>query len=304
MTKKSVTLFEVGPRDGLQNEPRTVSLKNKIWFVSGLLSAGVKELELGSFVRPERVPQMADTELIYKKIKKGVLQLDGSRAWSLVPNLKGLERAIASGVRHIAVFTAASETFNRKNIGMSVRASLNEIKEIIQQARAVKMQVRGYVSTAFACPFEGKIQPRRTLKIMERLLEAGVFQVSIGDTIGVATPREVDAVIGPALRLTGTGEQVSKIAVHFHDTRGTALANALRSLELGVRNFDSSAGGLGGCPFAPGARGNLATEDLVYMLHGMGFKTGIDLNKLSKVSLEFARRMNRPLTSRYLMSKC
>lgn len=299
MAKDRVTVFEVGPRDGLQNEQRQVSVEDKTWFVQGLLDAGVRELELGAFVRPDRVPQMADTEELYGRISDGRIQLKKARVWSLVPNRRGLERAVAAGAKQIAVFTAATESFARQNIGMSIDESLHVFAEVIAEAKAAGIvDVRGYVSTAFGCPFEGKVAPGQALKVVESLGALGVSQVSIGDTIGVATPADVEAVIKPAISSLGA----ERAAVHFHDTRGTALANTLRSLDLGVRCVDSSAGGLGGCPFAPGATGNLATEDLVYLLSGMGFETGIDLEKLARVSLEFASRLQRPLSSRYLQA--
>jgi hydroxymethylglutaryl-CoA lyase len=282
----------------LQNEPKLVSFEDKIWFASSLLKAGITDFELGAFVRPDRVPQMADTDALYAAIRSKKLKLGKARAWSLVPNLKGLERAIAAGAKNIAVFTAATDSFTRRNIGMSVRDSLREFEEVIEQAKAHSIQVRGYVSTAFGCPFEGKVAPRKALKVIERLAALGVDQLSIGDTIGVATPNQMDQIMKPALDILGA----DRVAGHFHDTRGMALANALRSLELGVRILDSSAGGLGGCPFAPSATGNLPTEDLVYMLEGMGIPTGIQLEKLCETSLELARRMERPLSSRYLQS--
>ncbi len=293
-----VTVFEVGPRDGLQNEKRPVTTEQKIALIRGLVGAGVSELELGAFVRPDLVPQMADSEKIFKMVREKKLALGGARAWSLVPNEKGLDRAIEAGVKHIAVFTAATESFAQKNIGMSIGESLKVFKTVISRAKKNKMLVRGYVSTVFGCPFEGKVAPAKALKVVGQLADLGVTQVSLGDTIGVATPGGVDAVVKSAFKSLG----VKKTAVHFHDTRGTALANTLRSLEIGVRVVDSSVGGLGGCPFAPGATGNLATEDLVYMLHGMGAKTGIDLEALSKVSLEFSKQLGRPLSSRYLQA--
>jgi hydroxymethylglutaryl-CoA lyase len=244
---------------------------------------------------------MADTDEIYKQIQLGAVKMGSVRAWSLVPNRKGLERALKVGVTHIAVFTAATESFAKKNIGMSVDESLTEFKALVDEARnsvGKKLQVRGYVSTAFGCPFEGKVQPKKALRVVERLAELGVDQISIGDTVGVGTPAEVDALMKPALKMLG----VEKTAVHLHDTRGTALANALRAYELGVRTFDSSSGGLGGCPFAPGASGNLATEDLVYMLDGMGIQHGVDIKKLSRVSLWVNSLMNHPVASRYLQS--
>jgi isopropylmalate/homocitrate/citramalate synthase len=298
---RTVRIFEVGPRDGLQNESKLVSLEDKSWFVSAILEAGVSDIELGAFVRPDRVPQMADTDALCEAIRLQKIKLGKSRAWSLVPNLKGMERAIAAGAKNIAVFTAATDSFAQRNIGMTVAESLKEFKKVIDQAREHSIQVRGYVSTAFGCPFEGKVAPRKALKVVERLAELGVDQLSLGDTIGVATPNQMDQVMKPALAIFGS-EGPARVAGHFHDTRGMALANALRSLELGVRVLDSSAGGLGGCPFAPSATGNLPTEDLVYMLNGMGIRTGINLEKLCLASLELARRMGRPLSSRYLQS--
>lgn len=296
-----VSIFEVGPRDGLQNEDRTLSTLQKAHFIRGLLRAGLKDLELGAFVRTDRVPQMADTDEVYRRIRAGKLRLGDARAWALVPNRRGLERALAVGATHIAVFTAATESFAKKNIGMSVDESLREFKALIEEGRrqlGSKLKVRGYVSTSFHCPFEGKVAPKKALKVIERLAELDMEQVSIGDTIGYATPADIDALIKPALHLLG----VRKTAVHLHDTRGTALANALRAFEIGIRTFDSSSGGLGGCPFAPGASGNLATEDLVYMLDGMGVEHGVDIRKLSRVSLWVNSLMSHPVASRYLQS--
>jgi hydroxymethylglutaryl-CoA lyase len=247
------------------------------------------------------VPQMADSDQICSMIKKGQLKLGKTRAWSLVPNRKGMERALRAGVTHFAVFTAVTDSFARRNIGMSIQDSLSEFRILIDEARSVlgkKLKVRGYLSTSFGCPFDGKVSAKQALRVLEKLAELEPDQISLGDTIGVATPKEVDALVIPALRLCTPNQ----LAVHFHDTRGTALANALRSFELGVRIMDSSAGGLGGCPFAPGATGNLATEDLVYMLHGMGIRTGINLDELCKVSFSFSKKIKRPLTGRYLQS--
>jgi hydroxymethylglutaryl-CoA lyase len=294
---RSVTLYEVGPRDGLQNEKAVLPLESKLAFIRGLLAAGVREIELGAFVRPDRVPQMADTERICREMQDG---LGKARGWCLVPNRKGLERALDSGARHIALFTGVTDGFTRKNIGMTFEESLAEFREVAREARAsgrIKA-IRAYLSTAFGCPYEGKVPAKRTLRAVEKLSKLGVEQVSIGDTIGVATPNQVDDVMKPALRMLGR----KGVAGHFHDTRGTALANALRALELGVRSFDSSASGLGGCPYAPGASGNLATEDLVYMLHGMGMKTGIDLDRLAETSLALNRGMGRHVGSRYLLA--
>jgi hydroxymethylglutaryl-CoA lyase len=302
-----VRIVEVGPRDGLQNEPTLVPTSTKLQWVRKLRAAGEKELELGAFVRPERVPQMADTP----RIVKGFLSKEEKparsdlRNWCLVPNAKGLERAWEAGVDHLALFTAATDGFTMKNIGVSVDASLQEYSEVILQAKRLwksagrtsgrRLRVRGYVSTAFGCPFEGKVAPSQPLKVVEKLLAMGIDEISIGDTIGVATPRDVERVMRPALKMAGA----AALAGHFHDTRGGALANALRSLDLGVRILDASAGGLGGCPFAPGATGNLATEDLVYLLEGMGVRTGIDLNELCRATDWLAQRMKRSVASRY-----
>ena len=293
-----VRVFEVGPRDGFQNEPLPVTLPAKLDFVRDLIEAGIRDVELGAWVRFDRVPKMADTPAVYRAVRSGKLELGRARAWSLVPNLKGLELARAAGVKNIAVFTAATSKFTERNIGMSVERSLDVYREVITEATRLGIRVRGYVSTAFGCPFEGRVAPRRALDVIEKLASFGVEQVSIGDTIGVATPDQVDSVVVPAMRAIGG----DKVAVHFHDTRGTALANTLRSLEVGIRTVDASAGGLGGCPFAPSATGNLATEDLIYMLDGMGVKTGIDLTAVCQASLRLARRMRRPLTGRYLQA--
>jgi hydroxymethylglutaryl-CoA lyase len=298
-----VQIFEVGPRDGLQNESKILSLAQKIQFIRGLIGAGIRELELGAFVRRDKVPQMADTDLLYEKIRQGELDLKGAHAWALVPNRKGLERALKVDVDHIAVFTAATDSFAQKNIGMSIAQSILEFQAVISDAKKAnthkkKIKIRGYVSTAFGCPYEGKVPAKKALKVIEKLFDLGVDQVSIGDTIGMGTPKDVDLIMKPALKSWGA----KNVAIHLHDTRGTALANALRAYELGTKNFDSSAGGLGGCPFAPGATGNLATEDLIYMFNGMGVKHGIDLEKLSKTSLELFTIMNRAPSSRYLQA--
>lgn len=297
-----VTVFEVGPRDGLQNEKTQVGLNDRVEFVRGLVAAGLQQIELGAFVRTDRVPQMAQSAELQARVAAQRDRESQARFWNLVPNRKGLENALAAGARDLALFTAASEGFARANIGMSITESLAEFRAVVKDAKAISrasgkpVRFRGYVSTAFGCPFDGAVSARQTFKVVDALLDLGVEQVSIGDTIGVANPKQVDAIIRPLLRRVPT----RKVALHLHDTRGTALANALRGLELGVRTLDASAGGLGGCPFAPGATGNLATEDLVYMLNGMGVHTGVDLPKLCEASLRLAAVMGRPLTSRYL----
>ncbi len=296
---KRVEIFEVGVRDGLQNEARSVRLDDKVRLSQGLVDAGVRRLELGAFVRPDLVPQMADTDRVYAAIRDGGLRLGKAKAFALVPNLKGMERAIAAGAKGIAVFTAATESFAKQNIGMSIDESFAVFAEVVAEAKRAKIEVRGYVSTAFGCPFEGKVAPKKAIRIIERLARLGIPEVSVGDTIGVATPKGVNEVLGALVK--GIGRK-TRLAGHFHDTRGTALANALAAIELGVEILDASAGGLGGCPFAPGATGNLATEDLVYMLEGMGIRTGIDLERLAATSLSFCRTLGRPISSRYLQA--
>lgn len=298
MSKESVTLFEVGARDGLQNEKAVVSLDWKLRLIQGVVDAGVREVELGAFVHPDRVPQMADTEKIVEASLRGGLKIRNARGWCLVPNLTGLERAAEVGCKNIAVFAAVTDGFSQNNIGMTVGESLKQYAEVVREARKRKMKVRAYLSTVWGCPIEGKVSPAKALKVLDALIKLGPDQISLGDTIGVATPLNVSDVVKPALKKMG----VRRLAVHFHDTRGTALANTLRSLDHGVRVVDSSLGGLGGCPYAPGATGNLATEDLVYMLEGMGMRTGLDLEKLCEVSLAFSQAINRPITSKYLMA--
>ncbi len=295
MSELPVQIFEVGPRDGLQNEKQILGLADKIWLVQALAAAGLRDLETGSFVRPDKVPQMADTEALAQHfVKHPPVNPHGStRMWYLVPNQKGLERAIASGATHVAFFTAVSDSFNKKNIGKSVDESFVEMKQLMIDAKKHSLKVRGYVSTVWGCPFEGRIAPAHALLVLEKMLELGVDQLSIGDTIGVANPSGVKEILAPLIRAHG----VEKMAVHFHDTRGTALANALQSYELGIRAFDASLGGLGGCPFAPGAAGNLATEDLVYFFKEMGIECGVNYRALCETSVELFKRMKKTIHS-------
>jgi len=293
-------VFEVGLRDGLQNESRPVATSQKIHLLQGLLQAGVREVEAGAFVRKDRVPQMADSDSVFQWATEHSAEIPSdTRLIALVPNVQGYDRARKAGVRRIALFTAATETFNQRNIGMSIEDSFVKMSEVITQARAHQVEwIRGYVSTAWGCPFEGRTSVNQAMKVISGLARLGVDEISIGDTIGVADPRSTEQLLKAALAELGP----KRIAVHFHDTRGTALANTLRALDMGVTCVDSSVGGLGGCPFAPGATGNLATEDLVYMLNGMGLKTNIDLDQLSEVSLAFHRVIGRPISSRYLQA--
>ena len=272
-----VTICEVGPRDGLQNEKLAIAAADKVRYVEMLVDAGVRVIEATSFVSPKAVPQLADADAVFPAIHKR----DGVRYIALCPNDRGLDRAIAAGVREIAVFTAASETFAARNIRMSVDASLATFAAVIARAKEHGMRVRASVSTAFGCPFEGAVPATTVVRVAQRLLDIGADDLSIADTIGVATPNQVIDVCA-ALLEAGIG--VDRFGLHFHDTRGTALANIIAGLQMGVHEYDSSAGGLGGCPFAPGATGNVATEDVLYMLHGMGIATGIDLDGVRAAS--------------------
>jgi hydroxymethylglutaryl-CoA lyase len=274
---KRVTICEVGPRDGLQNEAQTVPAADKVRYVEMLVDAGVRAIEVTSFVSPTAVPQMADADEVFPAIHKR----EGVRYITLVPNQRGLDRAMAAGVREIAVFTAASDTFAQRNIRMSIDDSLNVFRVVIARAHADGITVRASVSTAFGCPFEGAVPAASVVRIAQQLLEAGADTLSIADTIGVATPNQVIDVVSALL---DAGIPLDRFGLHFHDTRGTALANIMAGLQLGVHEYDSSAGGLGGCPFAPGATGNVATEDVLYLLDGMGIETGIDPVKLRDAS--------------------
>lgn len=291
---KKVIITEVGPRDGLQNEKTVLSPDIKARFCDMLSDAGCPQIEVTSFVNPKWVPQMANAWEVYKKAHKK----KGTRYIALVPNMKGMEEALKYKVDSIALFTAASESFTKKNINRSIAESLEDFKIVMDAAKASHIWVRGYVSTCFACPYEGTISPEKVVSVAEKLLALGVDEISIGDTTGVATPNQVTHLI----ELLKKKCDSNKIALHMHDTRGTALANVLAGLQAGISKFDSSAGGLGGCPYAPGASGNLASEDLVYMLHGMGIHTGVDLNKLVEASRFISNALNRPLPSRYLQS--
>jgi len=289
---ESVRIVEVGPRDGLQNEAEQIPTETKLAYINKLVEAGLKEIEVTSFVSPKAVPQLADAEELVNRLSPA----DGVTYQALVPNQHGLERAVETGIKRIAVFTAASETFVEKNINMSVERSLDVFGDVIQAARGAGLSVRAYLSTCFVCPYEGDIPPERVCGIAEQLLERGVDEVAISDTIGAASPSEVFETVGLCIESI----PVEKIALHFHDTYGTALANVLAGLQLGVRTFDASAGGIGGCPFAPGATGNLATEDLVYMLERMGIATGINLTKLADAARVMERALGRELPSRNL----
>ena len=291
MTSKQITVVEVGPRDGLQNERVLVPTADKIEFVNRLSAAHLPVIEVSAFVSPTWVPQMADAADVFA----GISRVPGIRYTALVPNLAGLDRAIAAGVTEIAVFAASTETFSRKNINQSIDDSLSTYAQVSERARASGLRVRGYLSTAFGCPFEGAVAPERVAEVALRLVDLGVFEVAISDTIGIAHPGQVPGVLDAVLARV----PVHQIALHFHDTRGTALANVLASLPFGIATFDAAAGGLGGCPYAPGAAGNLATDDLVYMLDGLGIETGVSLAAVSNASAFIASKIDHRLPSRY-----
>ena len=287
---RRVRIVEVGPRDGLQNEARAIPTPDKVRFIDLLSAAGYEMVEATSFVHPKAVPQLADAADVLAAIEKR----PGVRYPVLVPNARGMERALAAGAREVAVFTAATESFNRRNINATIDESLRNIADVARLARAEGGWLRGYISTVFGCPYEGAVAPEAPLRVAERLLELGVDELSLGDTIGVATPRVVEAVLAPAAERFG----VDRVGLHFHDTRGTALANTLLALQMGFWIFDASAGGLGGCPFAPGAAGNLATEDPLYLLDGLGIETGVSLDAVVAASRFIADKVGHPLTSK------
>ncbi len=289
----AVQIVEVGPRDGLQNEKVQIPTAQKIQFIQLLAEAGLPAVEATSFVSPRAIPQLSDADAVMT----GLTRRPSTTYPVLVPNLKGMERALAAGVRSIAVFTAASESFTRHNINATIAESLANFCPVIALARQEAIPVRGYISTVFGCPYEGDVDPRKVLAVVESLLELGVDELSLGDTIGVATPNQIIDVLG--LLLVNGEIPLGRLAVHFHDTRGTALANVLAALQIGVHIIDSSAGGLGGCPYAPGAAGNLATEDLLYMLHGMGIQTGVDLAKVVAATHFIAPFLGHAPTSKY-----
>jgi hydroxymethylglutaryl-CoA lyase len=286
----TVTIVEVGPRDGLQNEPAPVATADKIAFVDRLSAAALPAIEVSAFVHPGRVPQMADAAAVLE----GVRRRPGIRYTALVPNLRGLDRARDAGLGEIAIFAAASETFSRRNINQTIDESLETYAGVCAAASQAGMRVRAYLSTAFGCPYEGRVEPARVAALSARLLGMGVFEVAVSDTIGIAHPGAVPAVVAAVAEAIG----LERLALHFHDTRGTALANVLAALQLGVRTFDASAGGLGGCPFAPGASGNLATEDLVYMLDGLEIETGVSLEAVLEASRFIEDRVGHRLPSR------
>jgi hydroxymethylglutaryl-CoA lyase len=289
---RRVTIVEVGPRDGLQNEAAVISTPDKVAFVDKLSDAGHRVIEVSAFVSSKWVPQMADAADVFASIRRST----GVRYTALVPNLTGLERAIAAKVDEVAIFAAASESFSRRNINQSIAESLEIYRNVCVEAVRRAIPVRAYVSTAFGCPFEGSVAPEAVADVADALVTMGAYQVAVSDTIGIAHPGQIPTVVGAVAQRV----PLERIALHFHDTRGTALANVLAALEMGITTFDASAGGLGGCPYAPGATGNLATEDLVFMLDGLGIETGVSLEKVMAASRFMEQRIGHRLPSRYL----
>lgn len=287
-----VKIVEVGPRDGLQNEPLNLPTAKKAAFIRALEASGLRHIEVTSFVNPKKVPQLADAaELFASIIEKPA---EGVIYSALTPNMTGLERAIAAGARRIAVFTAASESFTRKNLGMDIAESLRVFADVVKAAKEAGLSARGYISTAFVCPYEGDVAPERVRAVALPLLDMGVDELAVSDTIGAACPNDVERVLGLLLKTI----PVERIALHFHDTYGTALANVYAGLRMGATTFDASAGGLGGCPFAPGAAGNLATEDLVYFLDRMGIECGVSLAGVAAASRIIQEAIHRTPPSR------
>lgn len=286
---KSVSIREVGPRDGLQNESKFIPTDEKIQWIDHLSNSGLNYIEVTSFVNPTWIPALSDAEYVAKHIKKNP---DVTYA-ALVPNTKGLFRALESGIDEVAVFISASETHNKKNINKTISETEIVLSEVVKESISNKKTIRGYISTVFGCPYEGNIETDQVIRLADSLFEMGINELSLGDTIGIANPVQVKQVLEQLLKRYPS----DSIAMHFHNTRGTALANALASLEMGISKFDSSLGGLGGCPYAPGASGNLATDDLNYMLTNMGIETNIDPKKLNAAALYIQSKLQKPLDS-------
>ena len=284
-----VRIIEMGPRDGLQNEKTQIGVTDRIAFIKALLEAGLSTIEVGAFVSPKAIPQMANSD----QVLRGVSQLPGE-FHVLVPNEKGYEASRAAGAKVVAVFASASEGFSRANINCSVEESIERFKPVLAQAKSDGIKVRGYISCVLGCPFDGEVKPQAVVDVAKKLWDLGCYEISFGDTIGVGTPLKARQL----LRAVGGDVPVNHLAMHFHDTYGQALANLYAGMEEGVRVIDSAAGGLGGCPYAPGATGNVATEDVVYMLEGMGISTGVDMAKLLTATNDVSKLLGRPPVSR------
>jgi hydroxymethylglutaryl-CoA lyase len=286
----NITIKEVGPRDGLQNDKVFISTEDKIAWINHLSSSGLKHIEITSFVNPKWIPALSDAVAV----STGITRQRGVTYTALVPNQQGLERAFEADIDEVAVFMSASETHNLKNINKTINNTFPVLRDLVQKALAAGKSSRGYVSTVFGCPYEGNVEIDAVIRVSETLFEMGIGELSLGDTIGVANPKQVQEVLEVLLKRF----PAEKLAMHFHDTRGTALANILVSLEMGITTFDSSVGRIGGCPYAPGASGNVATDDLLYMLHGMGIQTGVDQEKILAASQYIQGKIGKPLPSK------
>lgn len=289
---KNVTIKEVGPRDGLQNEKQLVLSEDKIAWINSLSETGLSYIEVSSFVNPKWIPQLADASEVLKGIKRN----KGVTYAALVPNIKGLDRALEAGVDEVSVFMSASEGHNRSNINKSIDETYPVLEEVVKEAKMAGKTVRGYISTVIACPYDGYVKPSQVKEVADRLFSMGIDELSLGETMGVGVPNQVESLLEALL----PHFNVNQLAMHFHDTRGTALANIVKSLEMGITIFDSALGGLGGCPYAKGASGNVATEDLLYMLHEMGIDTGIDLDSALKSAQLIERTLGKNLKSRQM----
>ena len=294
---KHVKVVEVGPRDGLQNEAQKVSLEDKVEFVQKLIDSGIQNIEVGSFVSPKAVPQMQNSDLLLKEILNRYPEKNFHFP-CLVPNMKGMEDALKCGVKEIAIFTSTSNTFNQKNINTTIEGSLERARSVVELAHKENVKVRAYISTVFGCPYERVISVEQVLDLVKKVKSFGPYEISLGDTIGVATPLQVFEVLSQVEKEI----ELSKVALHFHDTRGMALTNILVALGMGISTFDSSAGGLGGCPYAKGATGNVATEDLCYLLDSLKISTSVNISGLIQASSFILSKINKETTSKYLKS--
>lgn len=289
---REVTIKEVGPRDGLQNEKKVISTEQKISWINQLSETGLDYLEITSFVNPKWIPALADAY----EVATGIQRREGVTYAALVPNERGLERALEANIDEVSIFMSASETHNKKNINKTIDETFPILKAVVKEALAANKTTRGYVSVAFGCPYEGDVDVQSVIRVSEKLFEMGIQELSIGDTIGVANPKQVQDVLALLLKEF----PAERLAMHFHDTRGTAMANILASMDMGITTFDGSVGGLGGCPFAPGASGNIATDDLLYMFDGMGIHTGISQDKLMGAAQFIEQKIGRSLASHQL----
>ncbi len=287
---ESVRMFEVGPRDGLQNEPAVIPTETKIELIDMLSGTGLRTIEVGSFVSPKWVPQMSDTEAVLK----GIRRREGVVYPVLTPNMKGFEAAVKAGAEEVAVFGAASEAFSRKNINCSIAESLERFAPVCEAAKERNIRVRGYVSCVAGCPYEGDVDSRKVAEVSEAIYNLGCYEISLGDTIGVGTPRKVERMLYTVAERVPT----DRLSVHFHDTHGQALANILTALQCGITGVDSAVSGLGGCPYAHGASGNVATEDVLYMLNGLEVETAVDMDALLEASAFISRALGRPPASK------